>query len=96
MVETDLFHFQGKNYVMIVNYFSKFIEFVMIPKLTSLNTINAIKSYFLDMEYLILLDLMGEGGGVTQYTSEKFQKFVKEWQIEHIVSSPTNAVKWNG
>jgi len=87
MVGTDLFHFQGKNYVTIVDYFSKFIEFVMIPKLTSLNTINALKSNF--SRHGIPVIIRSDGG--TQYTSEEFQKFVKEWQIEHIVLSPTNA-----
>ncbi|KAF0747865.1 Uncharacterized protein FWK35_00020961 [Aphis craccivora] len=84
VVGTDLFHFQGKNYIMLVDYFSKFIEFVMIPKLTSLNTINAIKS----TGYLKLLDRTG-----VPNIHQKSKKFIKEWNIKHIlvVSSPTNA-----
>jgi|UniRef100_A0A2S2R0U0 transposase InsO family protein len=87
VVGTDLFYFQGKNYVMLVDYFSKFVEFVMIPKLTSLNTINAIKSNF--SRHGIPEIIRSDGG--TQFTSEEFQHFLKEWHIEHIVSSPTNA-----
>jgi transposase InsO family protein len=72
---------------MLVDYFSKFVEFIMIPKLTSLNTINAIKSYF--SRHGIPEIIRSDGG--TQYTPEEFQKFLKEWHIEHIISSPTNA-----
>lgn len=46
VVGTDLFHFQNKNYIMVVDYFSKFIEFIMLPKITSGNTIIALKSVF--------------------------------------------------
>ncbi|XP_008179138.1 uncharacterized protein K02A2.6-like [Acyrthosiphon pisum] len=87
VVGTDLFYFQGKNYVLIVDYFSKFVEFVMIPKLTSSNTINAIKSNF--SRHGVPETIRSDGG--TQYTSEEFQKFIKEWHIKHIISSPTNA-----
>jgi hypothetical protein len=87
VVGTDLFYFQGKNYVILVDYFSKFVEFVMIPKLTSLNTINAIKSNF--SRHGIPGIIRSDGG--TQYTSEEFQHFLKEWHIKHIVSSSTNA-----
>jgi len=69
----DLFHSQGKNYVMLVDYFSKFIEFVMIPKLTSLNTINAIKSNFSRHG---LPEIIKSDGG-TQYTSEEFKIIIK-------------------
>lgn len=81
VVGTDLFYFQGKNYVLIVDYFSKFVEFVMIPKLTSSNTINAIKSNF--SRHGVPETIRSDGG--TQYTSEEFQKFVKEWNVKHIV-----------
>ncbi|KAF0764619.1 Uncharacterized protein FWK35_00011318, partial [Aphis craccivora] len=87
VVGTDLFYFQGKNYVLIVDYFSKFVEFELIPKLTSSNTINAIKSIF--SRHGVPETIRSDGG--IQYTSEEFQKFVKEWNIKHIVSSPTNA-----
>ncbi|CAI6345573.1 unnamed protein product [Macrosiphum euphorbiae] len=71
---TDLFHSQEKNYVMLVDYFSKFIEFVMIPKLTSLNTINVIKSNFSRHG---LNEIIKSDGG-TQYTSEEFKIIIKE------------------
>ncbi|XP_060873973.1 uncharacterized protein K02A2.6-like [Metopolophium dirhodum] len=87
VVDTDLFYFQGKNYVFIVDYFSKFVEFVMIPKLTSSNTINAIKSNF--SRHGVPETIRSDGG--TQYTSEEFQKYIKEWHIKHIISSSTNA-----
>jgi len=81
VVGTDFYYFQGKNYVLIVDYFSKFVEFVMIPKLTSSNPINAIKSNF--SRHGVPETIRSDGG--TQYTSEEFQKCVKEWNIKHIV-----------
>lgn len=59
----------------------------MTPKLTTFNTINAIKSNFSrhGLPAIIRSDV------ATQYTSEEFKKFIKDWNIKHIVSSPTNA-----
>jgi len=60
VVGTDLFYFHGKNYVMIVYYFLKFVEFVMIPTSTSSKLVTQLiqsKVISLGMGYLILLDM---------------------------------------
>ena len=52
-VGTDLFEFQGKYFLILVDYYSKFIEVAQLKHTTSLEIINLCKSQFASTEFLI-------------------------------------------
>jgi transposase InsO family protein len=82
-VRTDLFQYKNKNYLMVVDYYSKFIEVEPLSRITSQNTIQILKSIF--ARHGIPKKIRSDNG--TQYTSELFQQFCKYWGIQHITSS---------
>ena len=46
MVGSDLFDFENKKYVLIVDYYSKYMDVVELSQTTSSSVINAMKSVF--------------------------------------------------
>ena len=85
VIGTDLFHLDGNEYLLVADYYSKFF---VVKKLgtdaTSNNVIRALKQIF--SEHGVSTKLMSDNG--TQYTSEAFIKFAKDWSFDHSTSSP--------
>ncbi|XP_063903271.1 uncharacterized protein K02A2.6-like [Zophobas morio] len=91
-VGSDIFEYNGNKYLLLIDYYSKYIEIENLSQnMTSNNIINKMKSVF--SRHGIPVTLVTDGG--TQYTSKEFDHFCKEWEFAHIVSSPTHA-KSNG
>lgn len=86
-VGTDVYQYKGKNFILVIYYFSKFIETMPLEKLDSIHTINALKSIF--ARHGIPKTIRSDNG--TNYSSEVFKTFVDSWNIKHITSSPTHA-----
>jgi len=83
-VGTDLLYLKGKPYLVAVDYFSKFVEVSLLASETSQETIRALKSIF--ARHGIPETLRSDNG--PQYSSGEFAKFAKEWEFQHVTSSP--------
>ena len=83
-VGSDLFHWAGKMYVIIVDYFSLWPEVYLLRKPDSTNVIHAIKEAF--SQHGIPQELVSDNG--PQYTSREFRLFKSQWQFVHTTSSP--------
>lgn len=69
--------------MIVVDYFSKFIEVNYLASLTSHETIRALKSMF--ARHGIAEVVRSDNG--PQYDSAGFTKFAKDWEFEHVTSS---------
>ena len=83
-VGTDLFNFQGRNYILTVDYFSRFIEVDELSSTTTGSVIEKLKSQF--GRHGIPSTLRSDCG--TQYTSQQFSDFCKSYGINHKTSNP--------
>ena len=90
-VGSDLFQFDGKDYLITVDYFSDFFEVDKLDKTTSKAVIKKLKSHF--SRNGIPNELVTDNG--PQYDSDEFKTFAKEWNFDHLTSSPGHA-KGNG
>ena len=86
MVATDLFELKNSKYLLLVDYYSRFLVLHKLHSTTSRVLIQEMQAVFteLGVPYVIV----SHGG--PQYTSAEFKDFLKQWQIEHRVSSPRN------
>lgn len=83
-VGIDLFHFKGANYLLVVDYFSRYPEIVKLTNTTSQNIIDALKNIF--SRYGIPEIVMSDNG--PQYSSQEFADFAKNYDFHHKTSSP--------
>lgn len=90
-VGTDLFSYDGKDYLITVDYLSNFWEVDMLPSTESIPVIQKLKNHF--ARYGIPDAIVSDNG--PQFTSREFRKFCNDWDITHYTSSPYNS-KANG
>lgn len=83
-VAADFLSFDQKMYLVVVDYYSKFIEMVNVTKNNAFTVINCFKSIF--SRFGIPVQLVTDGG--PPFSSVEFQNFVKSWKIQHVKSSP--------
>nr|XP_029730519.1 uncharacterized protein K02A2.6-like [Aedes albopictus] len=83
-VASDLFHFRGAEYLVIVDSYSNFFDFKRLTEPTSEAVISSLKKWF--SVHGIPRILETDNG--PQYASSKFRQFAEEWNIEHRTSSP--------
>lgn len=81
---SDLFEFQGKHYVLTVDYYTRYIEVDELRDQSSKTTIEALKKQFCRHG---LPDLLRTDNG-PQFSSEEFASFCSDLGIEHRTSSP--------
>ena len=79
----DVFHFNNKNYLCIVDYHNKFPVIKRMEGLSTESLIATIKVIF--AEYGIPHKIMSDTG--TNFVSDKFRKFCSRLNIEQTVSS---------
>ena len=82
VVRADMFHYNNKNYLCIVDYNSKF-PIVKRLGLSAENLTNAVKIIF--TEYGIPRKIMSDTG--TNFVSDRFRKFCRTINIEQATSS---------
>ena len=80
----DLLKCDQKWYLVVQDYFSRFLELVQISALTSASVIGRLKNIF--ARHGIPLEIRTDGG--SQFTSEEFQKFAQEYGFKTTTSSP--------
>ena len=88
---SDIFTFRSKNYVLPVDYYSKYIEVTELNDLSPSGTIEALKEHF--KRRGIPERLTTDCG--TQYTSIEFKNFAKAYNFQHVLISPKHP-KANG
>ena len=84
MVGCDLFELERKKYVLLVDYYSKFIDVVELRHEATSAVVEAMKSVFAC--HGIPKRLRSDNG--PQFTSAEFKNFCKQYGIEHETSSP--------
>ena len=84
VVGTDLFYWNGQDFLLIVDYYSRYWEIEKLTNIRSKTVIQKLKKIFARLG--IPEQLRSDNG--TQYTSSDFKKFRKEWEFQHKTSSP--------
>ena len=83
-IATDLFHHNGKDYIIAVDYYSRFFEVAPFKNTTSENVVNHLKSFF--CRHCIPEIVMSDNG--PQFSAATLSKFADEWGFTHLTSSP--------
>ena len=83
---TDVFHVNNKNFILTVDYYSRFPVVCQILFMTSRALVRLFTEIF--SEFGFPKSIVSDGG--TQFTSPEFKEFIKYWQIDHYMSSPRN------
>jgi len=83
-VGSDLFEWKGAMYVLVVDYYSRYIEIARLTQATSADVINHLKSMF--ARHGIPEAFVSDNG--PQYTSGIFEDFAKEYEFQNVTSSP--------
>ena len=94
VVGTDLFELEGKHYLLIIDYFSRYPEVIKMSATTSMSTIADLKNVFSRHG---MLEVVRSDNG-PQYSSQEFAAFSKAYSFKHITSSPlfpqSNMARW--
>ena len=85
-VATDLFKTKNSKYLLLVDYYSRFPVLCKLGSTTSKVLVQEMKAVFAELGVPNVI--VSDGG--PQYTSTEFKDFMKQWQIEHRVSSLRN------
>ena len=83
-VATDLFEWKNKNYLLIVDYYSRYIEIALLKQITAEEVIKHTKSLF--ARHGIPEVVISDNG--PQYSSKVYANFAKEYHFKHVTSSP--------
>ena len=83
-VGSDLFELKGQTYLLVVDYFSRYIEIAKLTGLTSAAVINHLKSI---MARFGIPEYFHSDGG-KQFTSREFNEFARNYGFKQVVSSP--------
>ena len=81
---TDLFELGNRTYLLVVDYYSRFVEIAKLSGTTATEVINHTKSIF--ARHGIPEIVISDNG--PQYTSAAYAQFAKEYGFSHVTSSP--------
>ena len=84
VVGTDLFELNRSNYLLVVDYFSRFPEIIQLTSTTSVRVISTLKSVFLrhGIPEIVRSDIE------PQYSSLEFGSSASSHGFQHLTSSP--------
>ena len=83
-VATDLFELNGTTYLLVVDYYSRYIEVQKLKSTTSASIITALKAVF--SHHGIPATVVSDNG--PQYASQEMKEFSQSYGFSHITSSP--------
>ena len=83
-VATILFTWDKSEYLIFVDYHSRFFEVAKLPDTKSITFITHIKSTF--ARHGIPCKIISHNG--LQYSSKEFVSFTKQWEFKHTSTSP--------
>ena len=84
IVGTDLYTYERRKYIIVVDYYSRYFETMLLRSEKSIDTINALKSIF--ARHGIPETLVSDNG--SQYISQEFKEFQEKYGFQAIKSSP--------
>lgn len=84
VVGSDIFEWDNRHYLVLVDSYSGWFETDQLNTITSLNVINKLKRHF--SVHGSPQTLYSDGG--SQYTSQLFRDFARSWDFAHVASSP--------
>lgn len=84
VVATDLFSWNGMDYIVAVDYYSRYFETEKLTSLTSTAVIKKLKAFF--ARFGIPQTVVSDNGPC--YSSQEFRDFAKAWDFQHTTSSP--------
>ena len=84
MVATDLFTWDKSEYLIVVDYHSRYFEIAKLPDTKSTTVITHTKSIF--ARHGIPSEVISDNG--PQYSSKDFSLFAKQWEFKHTTVSP--------
>lgn len=84
VVGIDLYYYKGCDYLLVVDYYSKYVETAKLNDTSSNTIIVHLKSIFarLGIPYIVYSD------NGPQFQNVYFKSFAKNWNFEHQTSSP--------
>ena len=83
-VGMDLFHLRGKDYLVVMDYYSNFPEMALLASSTSTCVITHAKSIF--ARHGIPHTVVSDNGPC--FSSKEWQKFAEQYDFKHVTSSP--------
>ena len=83
-VATDSFMFDQREYLLTVDYYSNFWEVELLTSTTLCAVINKLRKLF--STHGIPETVVSDNG--PQFASEEFSHFAKQWEFQHVTSSP--------
>ena len=83
-VGEDLCEFRGLQYLVIVDYYSRYIDLAHLPNITSSTMVNKMKNSFAHRG--IPETVISDNG--TQFTPAECKTFSVDWNCQHVTSSP--------
>ncbi|XP_044182754.1 uncharacterized protein K02A2.6-like [Acropora millepora] len=83
-VGTDILHTNTRDYLVTIDYYSKWPELTLLPSMTSTGVITALRSQF--ARYGVPSVVVSGNGPC--YSSVEFNKFSEDWGFHHVTSSP--------
>ena len=84
VVASDLFSLEKVNYVIVVDYYSRFFEIERLKDTLSSTVVKKTKAIF--SRHGIPEELVSDNG--PQFISQEYKQFTSEWDIVHTTSSP--------
>ena len=84
VVGADLFEYKGKDYLLVVDYFSRWIEVLEVHKKTTDAVVRGMEVIMARLG--VPLTMRSDNGPC--FSSDAFRRFIEEWKINHITSSP--------
>ena len=84
IVASDLFNWNNQDFVIVVDYYSKYWEIERLYDTKSITIVKKMKKMF---SRLGIPEAPRSDNG-PQYTAHVFKEFSKEWNFKHVTSSP--------
>ncbi|XP_061714580.1 uncharacterized protein K02A2.6-like [Cydia pomonella] len=86
-VGADIFEIRKKYFLVLVDYYSNYVEVCSLPNISSNIVITNVKEIF--ARHGIPETFITDNG--TQFSSREFKVFTKNWDFNHVTSSPNYA-----
>ena len=83
-LDADLYEWKQHMYLMIIDYYSRYIEIAHLSGTTADEVIRHTKSIF--VRHGIPEQVISDNG--PQFASEAYRKFARDFHFEHVTSSP--------
>ncbi|XP_062521165.1 uncharacterized protein K02A2.6-like [Corticium candelabrum] len=83
-VAADLFKLQDDKYLLVVDYYSRFLEVRKLSSMQAVNVIQAFKGIF--SSHKIPIEFFSDNG--PRFVGAEFQKFAKAYGFQHRTPSP--------